>query len=182
MNARLSLLRWHLPAMIRRAVLRELIRAMSEAFDRACPPTRGRSADELLATAVEVSSRWTRDAFDGGTDLHAIERRLFSEGFALGRRAKRRLGATTEREGLAAASVLYRAIGIDFRPGTDGQVVVPRCAFAAAYGSDACALMSAMDSGLIAGLTDAAGLRFTDRLTEGAPVCRAVVLHTGWFR
>jgi hypothetical protein len=34
-----------------------------------------------------------------------------------------------------------------------------------------------MDSGLIAGLTGAAGIRFTDRITEGAPACRAVVLH-----
>jgi hypothetical protein len=37
--------------------------------------------------------------------------------------------------------------------------------------------MSAMDSGLIAGLTGAAGLVFTARITEGAPACRAVILH-----
>jgi hypothetical protein len=36
-----------------------------------------------------------------------------------------------------------------------------------------------MDSGLIAGLTGAAGLRFTQRITEGAPACRALVVHAG---
>ena len=39
--------------------------------------------------------------------------------------------------------------------------------------------MSSMDSGLIAGLTGARGLRFTERITEGAAACRAFVLHAG---
>ena len=99
--------------------------------------------------------------------------------FALGRRARRRLGVRSEEEGLAAASVLYDAIGIEFSSRHGGSVLVPRCAFAGAYGPDVCRLMSAMDSGLIAGLTGSAGLRFTQRLTEGAVACRASVVHSG---
>lgn len=179
MSVRLALLRFHLPVPVRRAILRELLAAVAGAFERPCPRMSGLSAEELLACAIDASHRWSEDALRGDADRSEIRGRLFSEAFALGRRAKRRLGIRTEKEGLAAAGVLYGAIGIEFRSACGGSVVVPRCAFAAAYGPEVCRLMSAMDSGLIAGLTGSAGLRFTQRLTEGAPACRASVVHPG---
>jgi hypothetical protein len=178
MSVRLTLLRLHLPALVRRAILRELIAAIARAFERPCPPTSGLSSEELLACAIDVSHRWSEDAL-GGAAHSEVEERLFSEAFALGLRAKRRLRIETEEEGLSAAGVLYEAIGVELRAGRAGAIVVPRCAFARTYGPGVCELMSAMDSGLIAGLTGAAGLRFIERLTEGAPACRAVVLHAG---
>jgi hypothetical protein len=60
-----------------------------------------------------------------------------------------------------------------------GDVMVVRCAFARVYGPDVCRLMSSMDSGLIAGLTDAGGLHFTGRITEGASACRALLMAAG---
>ena len=179
MSVRLALVRLHLPALVRRAILRELIAAIARAFARPCPPMSGLSAEELLACAIDVSNRWAEDALGRVADRSEIQRRLFSEAFALGRRARRRLGVRSEEEGLAAASVLYDAIGIEFSSRHGGSVLVPRCAFAGAYGPDICRLMSAMDSGLIAGLTGSAGLRFTQRLTEGAVACRASVVHSG---
>jgi len=179
MSVRLALLRFHLPALVRRAILRELIATIARAFRRPCPPTSGHSSEELLACAIDLSHRWSGDALRGAADRSEVEERLFSEAFALGLRAKRRLRIKTEETGLVAAAVLYEAIGIEFRPDRGGAIVVPRCAFARTYGPGVCELMSAMDSGLIAGLTGAAGLRFTERLTEGAPACRALVLHTG---
>jgi hypothetical protein len=115
----------------------------------------------------------------GGGDLGRVEHRLFYEACVLGRLARDRLGVQSELEGLAAARVFYRAIGIDFRPNRTGDVVVARCAFARAYGPDVCRLMSSMDSGLIAGLTGRGGLRFTERITEGAAACRALVFAAG---
>jgi hypothetical protein len=182
MSVRLALLRLHLPALVRRAILRELISAIARGFERPCPAMMGLSGDELLACAIDVSHRWSEDALGGAADRSEAERRLFSEALALGRRAKRRLKIETEEEGLAAAGVLYEAIGIEFRPGRAGAIVVPRCAFARVYRPGVCELMSAVDSGLIAGLTGAAGLRFTERLTEGAPACRALLLQTGGAR
>ncbi|HEX6580929.1 MAG TPA: hypothetical protein VF195_08665 [Actinomycetota bacterium] len=179
MSMRLALLRFHLPALVRRAILRELISAIARAFERPCPPTSGLSSEELLACAIDASHRWSEDALAGAADRSEVEERLFSEAFALGRRAKRRLRIGTEEEGLSAAGVIYEAIGVELRAGGAGAIVIPRCAFARVYGPAACELMSAMDSGLIAGLTGAAGLRFTERLTEGASACRAIVLHTG---
>jgi hypothetical protein len=178
-NVRLTLLRLHLPVPVRRYILRELIAAMGRAFERTPPRMEGRSVRALSATAVERSSTWAQDAIAGDADLGELEGRLFSEAFALGARVARRLHLGGETEGLVAARLVYGAIGIDLRSRSHGEVVVQRCAFARAYRPDVCRLMSSMDSGLIAGLTGADGLRFTARLTEGAPACRARVLHAG---
>lgn len=179
MNGRLLLLRMHLPAIVRRSVLRELIAATARAFGRECPPMSDLSADELQDLAVDLSGAWADDAIDGREDLSAVQRRLFAEATALGRRARDRLRVRSAREGLQAARLIYRAIGIDFRPGAGGDVLVSSCRFARRYRPAVCGLMSSMDSGLISGLTDADRLRFTARLTEGAPACRARLLHVG---
>jgi hypothetical protein len=176
-NGRLLLLRLHLPATVRRSILRDLLGALARAFERERPSTIGLSADELNDLVVERSSTWAEEALAAGGDLTGLQRRLFVEAAALGRRAKVRLRIRSEADGLAGARVIYRAIGIDFRPRSPYEVIVPRCAFARAYRPAVCRLMSSMDSGLIAGLTDGNGLRFTMRLTEGAALCRARVLH-----
>jgi hypothetical protein len=157
----------------------ELIAATARAFERPCPETVGSSAPELLLRAIGFSRTCAVETMRGGGDLGRVEHRLFSEAFALGRRVRDRLGVANAAEGLAAAQVVYRAIGIEFRPRPMGDVVVVRCAFARVYGPGVCRLMSSMDSGLIAGLTDAGGLRFTERITEGASACRALLLAPG---
>ena len=177
MNGRLLLLRVYMPAIVRQSILRDLLAAMARAFERDRPSTTGLSAVELNELIVDLSSTWAEDAI-AGRDLEPLEQRLFAEAAALGRRARGRLRIRSDVEGLEAARLIYRAIGIDLAwSGADGHIVVPRCAFATRYRPATCLLMSSMDSGLIAGLTGAEGLRFTARLTEGAPACRARILH-----
>ena len=179
MNARLLLLRLHIPASVRRTILMELIAATARAFERPSPESAGLSVPEMLIRAAGFSRSCAEEAMRAGSDLGRTEQRLFSEAFALGRRVRDRLGVEKVAEGLAAAQVVYRAIGIDFRPRPMGDVVVVRCAFARVYGPAVCRLMSSMDSGLIAGLTDAGGLHFTGRITEGASACRALLMAAG---
>jgi hypothetical protein len=179
MNTRLLLLRLHIPASIRRSILRDLIGATARAFEREPPDTARLTGPELMAIAIERSRSWAEEAIRTGEDLDRLHRRMFFETFELGRRSRRRLRLTSEAEGIAAARIIYDAIGIDFRHRGSGHIEVPRCAFARAYGPEVCRLMSSMDSGLIAGLTGADGLSFTERITEGATACRALVLHGG---
>jgi hypothetical protein len=178
-NVRLLVLRLHLPAFVRRSILTELVAVTARAFGHPAPRTQGLSLSELLACSIQFSRSCAQEAMGSSADLGPVERRLFSEAYGLGRRARERLRLKTEAEGLAAARVLYGAIGIDFRPGRARDIVVPSCAFAPAYGPQVCRLMSSMDSGLVAGLTGADGIRFTERITEGAVACRALVLHEG---
>ena len=179
MNARLLLLRAHLPGIVRRSILRELLTAMATAFQRDGPPTAGLSAEALNDLVVQRSSAWADEAIATQQDLAPLEQRLFSEAEVLGRRARDRLRIRSETDGLVAAGVIYRAIGIDLRSRSHGGIEVSSCAFARVYHPAVCRLLSSMDSGLIAGLTGADGLLFTSRLTEGAPTCRAYLLHSG---
>lgn len=179
MNPRLMLLRLHIPASVRRGVLRDLIAATARAFERGLPDTTRLTEPELLSRAIECSRAWAEEAIRTGADLDRLEGRMFHEASRLGRRARQRLHVSSEADGLAAARIVYGAIGIDLHPRGTREVSIPRCAFASAYVPDVCRLMSSMDSGLIAGLTGARGLRFTDRITEGAAACHALVLHDG---
>lgn len=179
MNTRLALLRLHVPGVVRRSILRNLITAMGRAFERHPPDTARLTEPELMTHAIGCSRTWAEEAIRTGADLERLDRRMFREASRLGRRARRRLRVSSEADGLAAARIVYGAIGIDFRPRGTREVSIPTCAFACAYVPDVCRLMSSMDSGLIAGLTGARGLRFTERITEGAATCHAVVLHSG---
>jgi len=178
-NPRLMLLRLHVPASVRRAVLQDLIAATAMAFDRDLPDTAKLTEPELLAHAIEWSRAWAEEAIRTGADLDRLEGRMFREASRLGRRARRRLHVSSVADGLTAARIVYGAIGIDLRPAGMREFSIPKCAFACAYVPAVCRLMSSMDSGLIAGLTGARGLRFTERITEGAAACHALVLHGG---
>ena len=83
------------------------------------------------------------------------------------------LGVRSPGEAMAAARILYQGLGVDFRGSADGQIVIRRCSFAAVYTPRVCALVSALDRGLLAGLAGGGELRFAQRLTEGACCCRA---------
>jgi hypothetical protein len=74
---------------------------------------------------------------------------------------------------MAAARLAYRAIGIDFEGDTCGGITINRCFFSQAYTPTVCQVMSALDAGLLAGLSGGSRLVFTERITEGYPWCRA---------
>jgi choline dehydrogenase-like flavoprotein len=75
--------------------------------------------------------------------------------------------------------VLYRGLGIDLKGSADGQIIIRRCFFARFYTPRVCALVSALDQGLMAGLAGGGELDFTQRLTEGACCCRARFERSG---
>ncbi len=103
---------------------------------------------------------------------------LFKAGLRLGEAARSRLGVG---EGmldlLNAARVLYRVLGIDFavEKGEAGRstLVVRRCALADVYTPVTCRVLSAADEGVVRGLNPRVKMTFTERITAGAPGCRA---------
>ena len=177
MNPRLLVLRLHLPAFVRRSILTELVDATARAFGA---PPRGREGPCPSCWCARSSSRALRPRCREQLGRSRTGRATpVLRGPRVGSACEGAPQLKTEAEGLAAARVLYGAIGIDFRPGRARDIVVPSCAFAPAYGPQVCRLMSSMDSGLVAGLTGADGIRFTERITEGAVACRAPVVHAG---
>jgi predicted ArsR family transcriptional regulator len=68
---------------------------------------------------------------------------------------------------------VYGLLDIDLRGNGRGELTVRRCAFSEVYSAEVCRLVSALDAGLLAGLSGGDRLEFTRRITEGAPCCLA---------
>ena len=74
---------------------------------------------------------------------------------------------------MAAARMVYELLDIDFRGTGQGEITVRRCAFSDIYSAEVCWLVSALDTGLLAGLSGGDRLEFSQRITESAPTCLA---------
>ena len=183
-NLRLAAARVYLPRGARRRAIEELFTRTAAAFASPVPPPQGRGTASRLAEYARFTRERAEEALERGAgggpeSLAALERRLHRAARGLGGRLRLRLGVRSPGEALAAARVVYRGLGIDFRASPDGQIVIRRCSFASIYTPRVCALVSALDSGLLAGLSGGGQLRFTQRLTEGACCCRAAFEGNG---
>jgi hypothetical protein len=160
----------------RRREIGRLFARTAAAFGCPVPPgSRARRAKELLAAYASFTRERAQAALLGGEDLPALERRLFAAALSLGGGYRLRLGVHGVGDAMTAARLIYAGLGIDFRGRPDGEVEIRRCGFASGYTPRVCALVSALDRGLLAGLTGGGELSFSERLTEGAPACRAYV-------
>lgn len=160
---------------LRRREIGLLFARTAAAFCCPVPLMQARGAKGLLAEYALFTREQAEAALDCGEDLQAIERRLFKAAFDLGSGYRLRLKVRNFRDAMAAARLIYGVLGIDFRGSPDGEVEICRCAFAKFYTPRVCALISALDRGLIAGLTQGGEMQFRQRLTEGATACRALV-------
>jgi hypothetical protein len=172
-NLRIVAARVMLRLGLRRREIRRLFVRTAAAFGCPAPTLQARGAKGLLTEYAQFTREQAEAALEGGEDLAALNHRLFKEAFALGSGYRLRLGVRNFTDAMAAARLIYGALYIDFVSCQDGEVEVRQCAFAEVYTPHVCALVSALDRGLIAGLTDGGELKFRQRLTEGAPACRA---------
>jgi hypothetical protein len=163
----------HVPAAARRAALRALFATTADAFGVPVPPLNGLGADELLRRYALFTRDQAGQAIRDGRDLVALAARLERGASALGARVRVGLRVRTRAQALAAARVVYGLLDIDFRGTAAGDVTIPRCCFASVYRPEVCRLVGALDAGLLAGLTGGDRLVFSQRITEGAPCCRA---------
>jgi hypothetical protein len=172
-NLRLLAARMILPLGARRREIERLFARTAAAFGSPVPPPRARGAAGRLREYALFTRDSAEEALDGGGNLRALDGRLFGAALALGRGYRHRLRVRGTRDAMAAARLIYRGLGIDFRGSVEGKVVIRRCASAAVYTPRVCALISALDRGLLAGLTGGGVLEFRQRITEGADSCRA---------
>ncbi len=173
LTARLAAARLALPFGARRRAIEELFARTAAAFGCLVPPARSRGVRSRLREYASFTRARAEFALRSGGALDALDRRLYRAGFGLGARFRTRLGVRSLPQAMAAARLIYGALGIDFRGSRDGEVTIARCGFASVYTPRVCQLVSAMDRGLLAGLASGGELRFRERLTEGARSCRA---------
>ena len=100
--------------------------------------------------------------------------RLYAESFRTGSLIRRITGFKALRDVEELVFYLYGNIGIAMDGRLPGEIQVYRCFFSRYYSPDQCALMSAVDDGMTAGIAGGGRLHFSERLTEGGRTCRAV--------
>ncbi|HET7309169.1 MAG TPA: hypothetical protein VFJ54_03475 [Actinomycetota bacterium] len=173
MSLRLRALELHVPDVVARSALQRLFEATASAFGREPVELDAMDRRALLERYVSFTASCAGQTLSDNTQLDLVSRRLWENAYLVGESIRRRLGVRTRGEALRAARVAYRMIGIDLRADRHGHVVVDRCTFAERYSPQICIVMSALDAGLIAGLTDGGRLAFSERITEGRPRCLA---------
>ncbi len=170
MNLRLAVASVYLPAAIKRRKLAELLRRTAGAFGDAAPDLTGASFDEGLRTFAALTTRWAEQA--DRSDPGAADR-LRATAREFGKELRHALRIRTRVDALRAARLLYGVLGIQLEARVDGLLVIRRCYFADWYAPRVCALMSALDEGIIAGLAGGGHLVFDSRITEGCDRCTA---------
>jgi predicted ArsR family transcriptional regulator len=178
MSLALRLLDGHVPAVARRAALRALFATTAAGFGCPVPSLDGLDADALLGRYAQFTRDQAEAALREGRDLPALHDRLERGARTLGARLRAGLRLRTTEDAMAAARVVYGLLDIDFHGSGHGEITVRRCPFSEVYSAEVCRLVSALDAGLLAGLSGGDRLEFTQRITEGAPCCLAR-LHPG---
>ena len=173
MNRVAVFLETHMPACVRKRALWVLFRATARAFDRPAPSLAGLSADECLHRYAQFTQGQVAELLQDGDDLPAVQERLYRNAYELGRACRRVSRIRTVEDAMALARVLYRLLDIEFQGDEGGDVVISRCYFSRFYSGQVCQVMSAMDRGLLAGLSGGRQLVFFTRITEGQAWCRA---------
>lgn len=180
MNIRLLLLGLHVPAAVRRRMLRDLSRTIAAAFG-VPPPDLAGVPDDALVDGFAAFTRGLAGGMDAdGPEGAAIRARLHDGARGMGREVRQHLGIRSASDAGRALRTLYRALGIELDADfVRGECTVSRCAFSATYTPEVCRFMSAVDAGIVDGITGGTTLEFTTRLTEGARQCRARLRGAG---
>lgn len=100
--------------------------------------------------------------------------RLYREAYKTGSAVRRVTGFKRKDDAERLVRWLYGNIGISMEARLPGDVAVSDCYFSRFYTPEQCALMSYVDSGVIAGICGGGRLEFSERITEGCDRCAAV--------
>ncbi|HEX9973828.1 MAG TPA: hypothetical protein VGD14_17295 [bacterium] len=108
-----------------------------------------------------------------------VKSNLYKHTYQMGQKIKKQLGLRTFEDALKASRFLYNMLGIDFEGNQDGEIIIRQCYFSQFYSSQVCELISALDEGMLAGISGGGKLTFCQRITEGKDCCKANLEFNG---
>lgn len=161
----------------RKRGLKDLFCLTADAFSQESPDLRSLSCGEILQSYARFTRVAAEESLAAGT-AQAVRERLREHSRRLGRDIRSRLPIRSRADEAAALRALYRLLAIDLAVDSQGNVTIRRCSLADHYPPEVCRFMSAMDEGIVAGLSNGR-LVFSARLTEGADRCLARIERDG---
>lgn len=173
MSIRLLLAEQYIPEFLRKRELKNLFQRTAAAFDDTAPSLDRLTLDVCLSAYARFTKTSVEKAILRDVQMADVQDRLFQQAFEYGTLWRKRFGITTMNEVMRAGRILYRAIGIGFRGTNHGEIEIESCFFSKYYSPATCKVISALDSGLMAGLSGGRSLTFSRRITEGFDSCRA---------
>ncbi len=173
MNLRLSALKIYIPAFIKKKKLDELFRLTAQAFGCEAPERKGHSYRDLLKSYAVFTLTEAEKCLREGGNLTEVKTGLFQNAYRMGREIRRNFRLRSPAEVMEMSRILYRFLGIDFEGKANGEVTIKSCFFSHYYSPKVCQLVSSLDEGLTAGLSDGGRLSFSQRITEDKDCCKA---------
>jgi len=160
-----------LPEIIQRRQLGKLFSLTARTFGCPAPRLVGLSRRTLLHEFASFTRDRTLRCLPA--EAPAVRERLYSGAYDMGADLRRVFAIRAAEEVMQAARVAYRVLDIDLTGSVEGQIIIRRCFFSPYYPNSVCQFISALDEGLLAGLSDGWWLRFQQRITDGSECCRA---------
>jgi hypothetical protein len=176
MSLLLALARLWVPRAIKHQKLREWFELTARGFKAKPPDLNNLSYQETLRFYAKFTAEQASRVLRTNRLSAATKKRLSNLAWEYGRKLRQQLGVKTMPEALGLGILLYRLIGIELQAPDPGHLAISRCFFREYYTPDICRLMSALDEGVLTGLSGCKTLKFTRRLTEGYSQCRAQLL------
>jgi hypothetical protein len=173
MNLLVSALEIYTPNIVKKRALTQLFNHTAASFEVKVPPLAGLDLEECLAEYARFAQTHAEQRLRDGREVKVVAQRLYQNAVEMSQPYGRLLRLGTVADVMAIGRVLYRILNIDLQGDARGEVVINRCYFSHFYSARVCRLMSAMDRGLFAGLSNGGELSFSSRITEGQPCCRA---------
>lgn len=157
--------------MIRKIELQILFNVTASVFQKNRVNIMRLKRRDGLRVYAAATATWIKHCSDEST-----RERMFEKMYELGELARKIFGVKTQRGAFRCITDLYRTIGIDVRFKSKGETYimeVSRCFFSKYYTPQMCDFISAMDRGLVCGVSQKRDLKFVKRITEGEACCIA---------
>jgi len=163
----------YLPPSVKRKRLKQLFTLTAEAFGSNTPRMEGISLDEILERYARFTRKEAEKSISRPEAREKVRERLYLNAFTLGCELRRKYRIRTLRDALRMGRIIYKVLKIDFCGDGARGIVIKKCFFSNYYSAEVCALISAIDEGIMAGLTSGLRIRFIERITDGNECCRA---------
>lgn len=126
------------------------------------------------ANALQAYAEFTCHHLRRGADEQLLQR-MNDEAYRMGRMMRRLFFIRNSVAAEHLIVALYRNIGITLSFSDSGQLCFHHCYFSTCYTPPVCLAASALDDGIIRGITGRATghLCFSQRITEGCNCCKA---------
>lgn len=154
--------------LFRRIELQQLMNLTARAFGKPSKRIWTLPNDE----ALHVYAEYTRDHLQDNMNEQLLQR-MNIEAYKMGRLLRSVFFLKQQADIERFTIALYRNIGIELDGSIPGQLCFRRCFFSHYYTPDICLAASALDDGIIRGLTGKGRLTFQQRITEGCKCCMA---------